>query len=460
LIRYRNGEFRVLSQSEGAPSGWIQDLFLDSRGRLWIASNGDGVWRLDDTNSDSFEFVKYTPANGLTSIAAACVTEDEFGRIYIGTWRGIDRLTLDTGQVKNFTTADGLPAGFVESAYRDRKNNLWFTTDRGLAQFVPEPPRTRRSPTILITGLRVEGEPQSISILGETEIPSLDLNSSQRQITVDFIGLGASLGEKLKYEYRFGKADWRATDERTINFANLDSGNYKFEVRAQTADGIYSQRNAIVSFRIAAPVWRRWWFIALCVLVVSSLAYIFYRYRVSRLLEMANMRTRIATDLHDDIGANLTRISLLSEVAKQQFNQNGADQNNNLLSSIARIARESVSSMSDIVWAINPERDHLIDLIRKMRQHAEEVFTLREIRLRFNAPELETNLKLGVTARRDLLLIFKEAVNNAARHSDCSKVEIDFRVEDGKLSLTIADDGKGFTPSFNPSLELKRSSLS
>src|SRR5207245_4960493 len=122
-------------------------------------------------------------------------------------------------------------------------------------------------------------------------------------------------------------------------------------------------------------------------------AFVLYRYRVGRLLEVANMRARIATDLHDDIGANLTRISILSEVAKQQFG-NGGDDSRNPLTSIADIARESVTSMSDIVWAINPERDSLLDLTRKMRQHADEVFTLRDIDLEFNAPGPEQDWEL------------------------------------------------------------------
>ena len=439
LIRYRNGEFRVMSEAEGAPSGWIRDLFLDSRGRLWIASTSSGVWRLDDLNSDKFEFIKYTPANGLTSISTASVTEDEFGRIYVGTWRGVDRLNPDTGQVENFTTADGLPASFVETSYRDRHNNLWFATYEGVARFVPEPPRIRQPPTILITGLRVEGEARSVSVLGETAIPQLDLSSAQRQISVDFLGLGASLGEKLKYEYRFSDSDWTATTERTINFANLASGDYKFEIRAQTADRIYSQP-ATASFRIAAPIWQRWWFIVLAAVLGSLIIYFIYRNRLKRLLEMERMRTRIATDLHDDIGANLTRISLLSEVAKQNaFNGNG-----NLLTSIAGIARESVASMNDIVWAIAPEHDSLLDLTRRMRQHAEEIFALRDIDLSFDAPAAETDLKLSVGVRRDVLLIFKEAVNNAARHSGCTKVSINFQVNNAVLFLEIKDNGKGF----------------
>jgi signal transduction histidine kinase len=168
-----------------------------------------------------------------------------------------------------------------------------------------------------------------------------------------------------------------------------------------------------------------------------------YRYRVTRLLEMANMRTRIATDLHDDIGANLTRIALLSEVAKQTHDADRDSDADGPLASITRIARESVSSMSDIVWAINPKRESLLDLIRRMRQHADEIFTQRDIELRFNAPSAADSLRLGVDVRRDLLLIFKEAVNNAARHSKCSRVDIDLRVEGSRLVLVVADDGVG-----------------
>ena len=156
------------------------------------------------------------------------------------------------------------------------------------------------------------------------------------------------------------------------------------------------------------------------------------------------MRTRIATDLHDDIGANLTRIALLSEVANQETRSVGGNGKRNLLPSIADIARESVASMNDIVWAISPDHDSLLDLTRRMRQHADEVFTLRDIDLEFSAPSADNELKLSVGIRRDLLLIFKEAVNNAARHSACTRVWIDFRSEDSILSLRIKDNGKGF----------------
>lgn len=473
LIRYGSGRFNILSESSAvgnglssksedsidkvqpltaadgsvkyAPSGWIRDLFFDSRERLWIASTGDGLWRLDDSNADKFEFIKYTTANGLTSNATASVTEDEFGRIYVGTWRGIDRLNSDTGQIENFTTADGLPASFVEIAFRDRKNNLWFGTGNGLARFVPEPPRTRQPPTILITGLRVEGESQKISILGETLISDLDLSAEKHQISVDFLGLGSTLGEKLKYEYRFGNSDWTQTNERTVNFANLAAGEYRFEIHAETADRIYS-KSAIVGFKIATPIWQRWWFVAAFFIFTVFMIYGFYRFRVSRLLEVANMRTRIATDLHDDIGANLTKISILSEVVNQKLNRSGANSfdGSKLLENIAETSRESVSAMSDIVWAINPKKDSLADLTIRMRRYAEEILERRDIRLEFNTPSSVPDLNLNANLRRNIYLIFKESLTNIVRHAEAAMVEIDFRSENGKLILSITDNGRGF----------------
>ncbi|MCY7345815.1 MAG: histidine kinase [Pyrinomonadaceae bacterium] len=444
LIRYRDGRFTSFPQSENKLlADWMRDLYVDGKNRLWIGDTATGVLRLDDVNAEQLSFKQYTPAEGLSSIGVSCITEDAFGRIYIGTGRGLDRLNADTGQVENFATADGLPNSNVETAYRDRQNNLWFGTTSGLARFVPEPPRQRQPPNILITGLRVSGVPQAVSVLGETATAPLDLSSDQQQITVDFLGLATNLGEHLKYEYRFENTDWTPANERSVNFANLAAGEYKFEVRAQTADRIYSSP-ATVSFKIAAPLWRRWWFIAAILLLTALTIYLFYKNRLARLLEMERMRTRIATDLHDDIGANLTRISLLSEVANQQA-VNGSVKK--LLPSIAEIARESVASMNDIVWAIAPEHDSLLDLTRRMRQHAEEVFSYREIDLSFNATDAD--LKLSVGVRRDVLLIFKESVNNAAKHSDCTKVEIDFNLHGANLNLRIADNGKGFDSNEN-----------
>jgi signal transduction histidine kinase len=143
-----------------------------------------------------------------------------------------------------------------------------------------------------------------------------------------------------------------------VDFANLAPRKYRFIVRAVSLSGVVSAEPAVITFTVLPPFYLRWWFVSLAALAVGMLVYAIYRYRVTRLLEVANMRTRIATDLHDDIGANLTRINILSEVAKQQIGTVTTNHTIRLLR-LLRSARESVASMSDIVWAINPERDHL-----------------------------------------------------------------------------------------------------
>jgi signal transduction histidine kinase len=204
-----------------------------------------------------------------------------------------------------------------------------------------------------------------------------------------------------------------------------------------------SELPASFSFTISPPVWRRWWFLTLAMMTIALAAFMTYRYRVSRLLELERIRTRIAADLHDDIGANLTRITILSEVVDQQLERGGKPERATVLS-IAEISRESAASMRDIVWAINPKRDRLLDLSRRMRGFASDIFTSRNIQFQFHAPDRDRDLRLGPEVRRDVFLIFKEAVSNVVRHSSCTEAVIQLAVEGGELVLTVSDDGEGF----------------
>jgi signal transduction histidine kinase len=200
---------------------------------------------------------------------------------------------------------------------------------------------------------------------------------------------------------------------------------------------------ASVTFEILTPLWRRWWLLTAVGMLMVWLAYSLHRYRVQRLLEIQRVRIHIAADLHDDIGSNLTQIAILSEVAQSHLGQAGAEVTTPL-SSIARISRETVTSMSDIVWAINPKRDRLTDLVRRMRRLANEALGSRGIEVQFQGPDGAPDPKLGAEVRHDLYLIFKEALHNAVRHSGCSKVGIDLRLERSLLTLRVVDDGRGF----------------
>ena len=444
LVRYNASGFKVFTASEGVPPGEIREIHADQSGRLWLVSSQSGLVRVDKAGPDRLTFVNYTTAQGLSSNNIEVITEDRSGYIYVGGGRGLDRLDPATGRIKHFTTADGLPPGLFRAAFHDRNGVLWLGTTDGLARLNTRPERPTAAPPVLISGLHVRGVPQLVSALGEHRMAFPDFAPHQNQLQIDFVGLGFAPGDVLRYQYRLdgADADWSAlSDQRSVTYASLSPGRYTFLVRAVNSDGVASAEPAAVAFNILRPMVQRWWFLTLAAMATAAMVYALYRYRIARLLEIANMRTRIATDLHDDIGANLTRIALLSEVAKQGAEEDGP------LASITRIARESVSSMSDIVWAINPKRENLIDLTRRMRQHADDIFTQRGIELRFTAPAATDSRKLGVDVRRDLLLIFKEAVNNAARHSHCSVVDIALKAEGSRLVLTVADNGEGFDQS-------------
>jgi signal transduction histidine kinase/ligand-binding sensor domain-containing protein len=446
LLRYRAGRFTLFGAEDGLPSGLINNLHLDRSGRLWIASTSDGVGRIDDTSAERPAFVKVTIADGLSSNVVYSITEDHSGRIYLGTPRSVDRINPATGNIKHYTTADGLPRGYNSLSFCDRHGALWFGGFYEVARLVPEPEEQPPAPPVLIIGLRVTGIAQSIADLGETDMRGFEFAPSQNHIEIDFVGLAFGAGQTLQYQYKLEGAepDWQPlTSLRTVNYASLAPGAYRFVVRAMNAEGQFSPAAASVEFKILAPVWQRWWFVVIVATLVGFIAYALFRYRVRRLLELERVRTRIAADLHDDIGANLTKIGILSEVVRQQAN--GVDSRmTEPLSSIARISRESVASMSDIVWAINPKRDTLRDLTRRMREFAGEIFANRNIEFELHAPSSDTYLRLGADVRRTVFLIFKEAVNNIVRHSDCDKADIELRVEGSFLVLTVSDDGVGF----------------
>ena len=442
LVRYRNKEFERFGNEDGIPPGAIWNLIRDAQDRLWAASYRGGLIRIDRPSQERPVFSRYTTAQGLSSNEVTTVVEDTAGAIYATTGRGLDRLDPATGMIRTYRKGESLPVGENGAAIRDRAGVLWFSYSGGVIRIVPTADTPSSPPAVLISDLRVAGQSRHISALGQSELPYFELPWDRNSLDVDFVAPGFGPDDGLRYQIKLegGGSDWSsASDQRKIMYANLAPGRYRFQARALNAYGLTSAA-AGFSFRILPPVWQRWWFRSAAVLLLAGLAYAFYRYRISRLLEVVAMRTRIATDLHDDIGANLTRIAVLSEVVRRK----GATDTDDHLASIATVARESVAAMSDIVWAISPGRDGLNDLTSRMRDHAEEVFTSNGKELTFTAPAIDRDTRLSVDTRRDVYLIFKEAVNNAARHSGCSRVQVSLDSDAAGLILSVVDDGAGF----------------
>jgi ligand-binding sensor domain-containing protein/two-component sensor histidine kinase len=449
VARYRNGRFAFFGATSGFPYGTVETIYSDASGRLWLGTARDGLVRVDDVSADRPTFAQYTTVQGLSSNTIAAITADTYGRLYVATSRGIDQFEPVSGRVRLFTTDDGLAPGVIITAYRDRTGTLWFGTHGGLSRFTPPSPGVAVPPAILITQVKVAGKPRPVSAIGEHDVALADLPPDGNPLEIEFVALGFAPGENLQYQYQLegSDRDWAPpTRQRRVSYASLSPGRYRFLVRAINADGVTSTSPAVIAFTVLAPIWLRWWFLSLAACAVAGGGFALHRAHLSRTIEIERVRMRIATDLHDDVGANLTRIAILSEVARQQ-SADPSERVDGPLSSIADIARESAAAMGDIVWAINPARDRLHDMVRKMRDHAEDVFESRDIALTLDLPDNAPDLKLGVDVRRDLYLIFKEAVNNAARHSRCSRVSIAVRIVGSTVLMAIADDGIGFDAS-------------
>jgi signal transduction histidine kinase len=227
-----------------------------------------------------------------------------------------------------------------------------------------------------------------------------------------------------------------------VTYAALKPGSYRFEVKAINSDGVESSQPAYVAFTILSPFWLRWWFVLLANIVVLLLIAFGYRYRLNQLVRMERMRTRIATDLHDDIGSSLSRIALFSEVVRAE----AARVSPHLVEMAEKIgqnARELLDSVGTLVWSIDPRHDRFDDLETHLKNFAQEMFTLKGIDYSFVNETDAAKLRLPLDARKNILLIFKEAVNNIVKHAKCKHVEIVIREQAKMLTIMIADDGTG-----------------
>jgi ligand-binding sensor domain-containing protein/signal transduction histidine kinase len=474
LSRFDGRRFRMFTQEDGVPVGSIRDLFTDSVGRLWIASSRGGLAMIADPLAEQPVFAHYTIADGLIDNETNCVAEDRWGNIYVGMGRGLDRIEPLTGRIRHFKGTDGLTSDDVRKIFRDSQMNLWIGTNKGLFRFNPEPESPKAAPAVFITKLIIAGEEQTISDAGERQISDVQLTSNRNNLLIDFVSPSSSFATTIRYKYKLEGADddWSPlTDRRSVNYANLSPGSYRFLVQAVNGEGIASSEPATMRFTIQPPIWKSWWFIALSALTAGLVIYGLARFRFirrrerrfaeaalqrareDRLLELEQVRRRIATDLHDDVGSSLTQISLLSEVVRRSLDGNTADSNggnhqevNRPLTLISQISQELVDSMSDIVWAINPKKDTLKDLSQRMRHFASDVLTARHIEFRFRTPDEdeEQGIKVGANHRREVYLLFKEGVNNLVKHSLCMSAEIEMRLELETLFLEISDDGRGF----------------
>ena len=444
LSRYRDGRFTSLTERQGLPPGNIH-LYMDTVDRLWGAADSGGVFRVDRRDTGDPQFVRFTAFSGLSTDWANAITGDLYGRIYVGTVHGVDRIDPNTGRITHLTAADGLASNAVISAFRDRSGDLWFGTRNGLSRLTVSRNPAAAPPPVRITEVSIDDRKIPLSDFGESSIGSLKI-AGHNHLQISFAGINLDSTLQFQYKLEGSGRDWSQPGlQQSVVYPGFPSGRYRFLVRALNADDAVSPVAAALSLNVLPPIWQRWWFLLLASATVAGAIWQWQRYRLGRLLEMERMRTRIATDLHDDIGTSLSHIAVLSELARQSINDPHAGLAD-YLAQINLVSQEAAAAVGDVVWAINPQRDSLNDVVLRMRRFAVDVLSAREIDVRFNEVGADGSCKLESDVRRQLFLVFKEAVNNVARHAQATSVQIDLRIDLDTVVLEVSDDGKGFDP--------------
>lgn len=445
LYRYDGQRFTHVTEADGVPPGVVSELLIDSAGRLWIAALG-GLGVIDNPGGAAPRARTYGVKDGLAANGIYSLTDDRAGRIYVGTWNGVDRLDPASGHVRHFSADDGLAHGQMDWAMRDSSGNLWFATAQGLSRLTPAADRPPTRPSILITDLRAGRDRYAISQAGAEVVSGVRLSPSLNQLHVEFVGFSSEPEDNLRYKYILQPENSRWQDahrDHEANYPGLSPGAYRFLVQAVNSEGQESQKAAEVDFTVLPPFWRSWWFELLAATLLAGLVVAAHRYRVAQAVKIERMRTAIATDLHDDIGASLSQIAILSEVARMDRN-GGQLQSGERLARVATLARELADSMSDIVWSIRAEPEGLDTLMRRMREFAIDLLQPQAIAFELHEPEAGAqHLRLSLQARRQLLLIFKECIHNAARHARCTTVAAEFSVTAHEVLLRVGDNGRG-----------------
>jgi len=416
------------------------DFAFDRNGRLWVATF-NGLFRLNEQGKVEYAL---TTRNGLQNNYIHGIEIDLEDRLWLATSNGLHRYYPPTGVVNVFRRSDGLfendivggfemlPRGELFVGFAD----VFNLARTGRIPVNPHPPHVALTEVFVLN--------KSIPWrMGEPIV----LHPGDNVVAFDFSAPGFTQPEKtvLVYQLEGFDRDWAEAKQNIITYTNLDGGDYTLLVRARNSDGIWSREMVRVPLHVVPPfrktIWFRLLLLTLATAIVGGIAW--YRDQQRRQLEA--IRRRIARDLHDDMGSTVSSIRFFSEVARGQLSETQVA-TGDLLARISQSAATLSESIQDIVWAINARHDNLDDLAARIREFGLKISEARNIRFHADIPAAFPLRHLRPDTRRNIYLIFKEGINNAAKYSGCSDFEVKMQLEGRKLLMELTDNGKGFDP--------------
>jgi ligand-binding sensor domain-containing protein/signal transduction histidine kinase len=506
----KNGRFKHHRHSETDPrsvsDNHVVTITIDRQERLWIGTAYGGLESYD-RNAREFLHHVHDPKNP-SSLSSNCIRalhEDKNDRFWVRTDIGLDLLDRETGICIHYTTNDELNQALYSSLNEDDDGNLWYSTKfgiaklitrtgveriynisddleiydsqdiieqdvpgqqrlflgsiRGLLSFSPDSIKDNSFvPPIVITGFKKFNKeyklPKDITVTED-----IVLSHDDDVFSFDFAALNFSQPERNQYAYKLEgfDRDWVFSGPgHTATYTHLDPGEYVFRVKGSNNDGLWNERGTSILVTIVPPFWARWWFRILAVVTLflsigGGIRYVEIR-KLKRRIELLEQeralereRTRISQDMHDEVGAGLSEIGILSELAKKNI-QNPQDAEIHM-QRVSETSRETIASIGEIIWAINPKNDLLDDLVAYLRHYTARYLGPTGITLEFDTPETIPHFHLSAESRRNIFLVMKETLHNIVKHSGATAVITKVSFTKVRLDILVKDNGKGFSAS-------------
>lgn len=423
----------------------VRSLYIDRKQQLWIGTNGNGLYRYHLSDQT---IKNYTAENGGLDNSVYSILADKKEELWMGTNTGIHFFDPISDKFKSFSTKDGM--SFSEyntnAATLLPDKRMAFGGLSGLTVFEPEKVLIKTKPLrLVVSRILVNNMERTISDL-------IRLKHDEHYITFEFAALGFYRNDEIQYAYRMEGLDndWiNCGTRRFTNYANVPPGKYTMLIRAASPHGEWTGQILKIPIVIALPFYKTPLAIFIFILLLAGLSLIFILYRTRQRQQLQNIRDNIARDLHDEIGSNLSSISIFNEVAKDKLKRRSNELDTlHVLDKIGQYAQISQEAMNDIVWMIDSRNDRFENILIKMRTFAAETVGASDTVLHLRLDESLTDIRIDMGKRKNFYLIYKEAINNLMKYAQAKNVVVELSVENSFVCLKIEDDGIGFDPEF------------
>lgn len=419
----------------------VTSIFEDSKGFIWVGTHSGGLDKFDKKNE---KFYHFSTHNGLPNDVVFGVLEDKSGNLWISTLNGLAKYSPSSNNFRVYDVFDGLINNQFNwhACYQNKSGEMYFGGINGFVSFYPESIAVDKTLSpIAFTSFRVFDKeavlPKALSSTKE-----IVLSHDQNFISIEFAALDFVPNQKHTFNYMLKGVDpgWVNAGNRTTAFyTDLRQGKYTFLVKASNADHVWNEPISLTIIVLPAW-WTTWWFRLIIIIAVILLGIFIYEFRVNQLLKIERIRYDIASDLHDEIGSNLSSISVDGQMLLRSNSLNNIERE--LSSDISKTAMETIDAMRDIIWFINPKNDAGEDIIFKMKETAAKILVGLDWSFNYS-PAIRLDV-FSLEVRRNIFLIYKEVLTNVIRHSEAKKCTIELLKEHNFLKIIIQDDGKGF----------------